>query len=322
MVDCGSVYLCRGNCGSVYRTCRTVRILRLSRKVTNISDSGNISERISIRGNDEISGLAGNINEMLSALESSHAELLEKSEQLSTINQNQSDFLAHMSHELRTPLNAILGFSEMLQDGFLGDTNEEQRECLKDIEAGGRHMLLLINDVLDLSKIESGNITIDAKSLTLSTLVPAVIKDLKPLFAECSHEVTVDIEPDTPQVQGDPKILRQVLTNLLSNAIKFTPDGGNISVSVRRDTDYCRICVSDSGIGIQKEFREKVFHAFIQAESLPERPKQGTGLGLKICQQYIGLMGGKIWIESEYGKGSSFIFTLPIVSDTKQQAAG
>jgi signal transduction histidine kinase len=294
------------------------RIFRLSRKVTSISDSGDTSGRISISGSDELSELANNINRMLAALETSHAELLDKSSQLSTINQNQSDFLAHMSHELRTPLNAILGFSEMLQDDFLGDTNQEQRECLKDIEAGGRHMLDLINDVLDLSKIESGKIVIQPNDLNLSTLIPAVIKDLKPLFAECSHKVTVKIEPDAPLVRADRKIFRQVLTNLLSNAIKFTPDKGRISVSVRSNADHCRICVSDSGIGIKEEFYEKVFQAFIQAESLPKKPKQGTGLGLKICQQYIALMGGRIWVESEYGKGSDFIFTLPVVTDMKQ----
>jgi signal transduction histidine kinase len=299
---------------------RTVlsRVAFLGSSVSAIGSSGKFSKRVSITGNDELSHLADDINEMLAALQRAqmelqvaNRELIKRTEQLEEASQAKSNFLAQMSHELRTPLNAILGFSELLLDNIPGQMNKEQRECLDDIHGGGRYLLDLINDVLDLSKIESGKVELKLESLDLLVIMRDVVQNVSPLLINNSQSITIDIIDGPLYVYAEQRMLRQVLLNLLSNAIKFTPVKGEIGISAKCDEEDCQISISDNGIGIKAEFNERIFEAFIQVETLSKETKKGTGLGLRICQQYVESMGGRIWVQSEYGKGSIFTFTLP-----------
>jgi len=240
------------------------------------------------------------------------SELEKQNRELTRANSAKSDFLAQMSHELRTPLNAILGFTELMSDRILGDISEEQVACLDDIHASGQHLLSLIDDVLDVSRIEAGKTNLHQESLTISEVAADVVMEIRPMLDKSQQTVTIEVADEVTEVKADRKLLRQILSNLLSNASKFSAAKSEIEISARRDGDYCRISVTDHGIGINKNQLEKVFEAFYQADTLTEKAQQGTGLGLNICKQYVTLMGGHIWAESTLGQGSTFSFTLPV----------
>ena len=244
-------------------------------------------------------------------------ELQERNEQLEAASQAKSEFLAAMSHELRTPLNAVIGFSELLLDGIPGEINDEQRECLDDILGGGQHLLNLINDVLDLSKVEAGRMEFKPVNLHLADVINDVVQTMRPLLDDSRHRLNVSIDEWLPQVRADRSRLKQVFLNLLSNAIKFTPPDGELAVKANRQDDWCQVSVIDNGIGIKKEDQERLFQAFVQLDTLPEQAKKGTGLGLALTRQFVEIMGGQLWIDSEYGKGSKFTFTLPLVTEGK-----
>ncbi len=244
-------------------------------------------------------------------------ELQEKNEQLEAATQAKSEFLATMSHELRTPLNAIIGFSELLLDGIPGEINDDQRECLDDIFGGGQHLLTLINDVLDLSKVEAGMMEFRPVNLNLADIIKDVEQTVRPLLDDNRHELKVSVEEKLPQVRADKGRLKQVLLNLLSNAIKFTPPDGELAIEAIREDDWCQVSVIDNGIGIKEEDQKRLFAAFVQLDALPEKNVQSTGLGLALTRQFVEIMGGRIWIDSEYGKGSKFIFTLPLTIEGK-----
>jgi len=245
-------------------------------------------------------------------LQRSNKLLFEANRQLRTATEAKSIFLAHMSHELRTPLNAVIGFSDLLIGGIAGKINNKQRECLEDILSSGKHLLSLINDILDLSKVEAGKIDIRAESLRLADVVDDAVTTVKPMVNESRHELAISIAEDLPPVYGDRNRLKQILLNLLSNAIKFTPDGGKLSLETSREGDFCKVSMVDNGIGIRKEDQICIFEPFTQLDTQPGERKQGTGLGLALTKQLVELLGGKIGVESEYGKGSQFSFTIPL----------
>jgi PAS domain S-box-containing protein len=245
-------------------------------------------------------------------------DLMEKTKQLEEASEAKSAFLASMSHELRTPLNAIIGFSELMMDSVIGRVNREQRQCLSDILSSGEHLLALINDVLDLSKIEAGRVDIKLEGLDAGRVIEHTVKTIKPMIDGNQHQMKLDIAPGIPKINADYFRLKQVLLNLLSNAIKFTPPGGNIGVKVWRDGDFCAISVSDTGVGIRESDKERMFDAFTQGDTLPDKQKEGTGLGLGLSRRFVEMMGGVISVESTYGEGSVFTFTIPFVTGKKE----
>jgi PAS domain S-box-containing protein len=248
-------------------------------------------------------------------------EIKKKNEQLKLQNEElgkasraKSDFLARMSHELRTPLNVIMGFAELMLDGVPGEINEEQRQCLDDILTSSRHLLGLINEVLDLSKVEAGKLELRLKGIALADVVDSVTSAMMAVISQRRQSLDVDLDKGLPQLQADEARLRQVFFNLLSNASKFTPDGGKIRVGALQEDGFCQVTVSDNGIGIKKEDLKQIFEPFYQADNLATRERRGTGLGLTLVKEIVEMHGGQIRVESNYGKGSNFVFTLPLVT--------
>ncbi len=238
-------------------------------------------------------------------------EIEDKSRQLEVASQHKSEFLANMSHELRTPLNAIIGFSEVLTERMFGDLNEKQEEYLKDIYASGTHLLSLINDILDLSKIEAGRMELELTDFDL----PQAIDNALTLVRERSGRrgITLDhsVDERLGEIRGDERKVKQVLLNLLSNALKFTPEGGRVEVRAGMVDGMAQISVTDTGVGIAPEDQEAVFEEFRQVGTSAAK-QEGTGLGLTLCRKFVELHGGKIWVQSEVGRGSTFTFTIPV----------
>ena len=241
-------------------------------------------------------------------------EIEDKSRELEIASQHKSEFLANMSHELRTPLNAIIGFSEVLAERLFGEINEKQAEYLSDILESGRHLLSLINDILDLSKIEAGRMELEPTDFDL----PAAIENALILVRERAqrHGITLGrtVDERLGMIRADERKVKQVLLNLLSNALKFTPDGGTIDVLADIDDGEVKISVRDTGVGIAPEDQKAVFEEFRQVGTASKKV-EGTGLGLAISRKFIELHGGKIWVESQVGTGSTFAFTLPLTID-------
>jgi signal transduction histidine kinase len=238
-------------------------------------------------------------------------ELADKSHQLEVASQHKSEFLANMSHELRTPLNAIIGFSEVLTDRMFGELNEKQEEYLKDIYGSGTHLLSLINDILDLSKIEAGRMELELTEFHLPTAIENALMLIRERAGRRSIALQTNIDAQLGQIQADERKVRQVILNLLSNAIKFTPDGGRIEVAAAPKDGFVEVSVSDTGIGIAPEDQEKVFEEFRQVGTAAKKI-EGTGLGLTLCRKFVELHGGKIGVKSQLGVGSTFTFTIPV----------
>jgi GAF domain-containing protein len=238
-------------------------------------------------------------------------EIEDKSRQLEAASQHKSEFLANMSHELRTPLNAVIGFSEVLSERMFGDLNEKQDEYLKDIHASGQHLLSLINDILDLSKIEAGRMELELTDFHL----PAALDNALTLVRERAgrHGIALHatIDDRIEYIQADERKIKQVLLNLLSNAIKFTPESGRIDVETKPANGSIQVSVTDTGVGIAPEDQEAIFEEFRQVGTATKKV-EGTGLGLALSRKFIELHGGKIWVKSEVGAGSTFTFTIPV----------
>ena len=248
-------------------------------------------------------------------------EIEDKSRQIEAANRHKSEFLANMSHELRTPLNAIIGFSEVLGERLFGELNEKQAEYTDDILSSGRHLLSLINEILDLSKVEAGRMELELAAFDL----PTALENARTFVRERAvrHAITLDLSVDERlgDFVGDERKIKQILLNLLSNAVKFTPEGGSINLSARQVDGSVEIAVTDTGIGIAPEDQATIFEEFRQVGGDYAHKKEGTGLGLTLAKKFVELHGGKIWVESEVGKGSRFIFTLPIPADAAVQSS-
>jgi signal transduction histidine kinase len=238
-------------------------------------------------------------------------EIEDKSRQLEAASQHKSEFLANMSHELRTPLNAIIGFSEVLTDRMFGELNEKQEEYLKDIYASGTHLLSLINDILDLSKIEAGRMELELTDFDLPTALDNALTLVRERAGRRGITLETSVDEGLGEVRADERKIRQVVLNLLSNAIKFTPEGGRIEVRAVPVDGSVEVSVSDTGVGIAPEDQEAVFEEFRQVGTA-EKKAEGTGLGLTLCRKFIELHGGRIWVKSQVGAGSTFRFTLPL----------
>jgi len=246
-------------------------------------------------------------------------EIDEKSRELAAASRHKSEFLASMSHELRTPLNAVLGYAELIQDGIYGDVPTKTREVLERIQANGRHLLGLINDVLDLSKIEAGQLKLENADYALRDVVQTIQASTESLAAEKKLALRVMLPDILPDARGDERRIAQVLLNLVGNAIKFT-DAGEVVVSVAVDETTFEIAVTDTGQGIPVDEQQKIFEEFHQVDSSSTRRKGGTGLGLAISKRIVELHGGRIWVESEPGCGSSFRFVIPIQVERRAAA--
>jgi GAF domain-containing protein len=239
-------------------------------------------------------------------------EIQDKSRQLEEASKHKSQFLANMSHELRTPLNAILGYTELMADGAYGEPSEKMLGILKRLEANGKHLLGLINDVLDLSKIEAGQLALELSDYSIHDIAQTVRSTLEPLAADKKLAFKVEIAPQLPPGRGDGRRLTQVLINLVGNAIKFT-DAGDVAIKAEANDGSFKVSVRDTGPGISVADQAKLFQEFQQADNTITRKKGGTGLGLAISKRIIEMHGGKIWVESQPGQGSTFAFTLPVV---------
>jgi PAS domain S-box-containing protein len=244
-------------------------------------------------------------------------ELEVKGHQLEIASKHKSQFLANMSHELRTPLNAILGYSELMLDNIYGDVPTKMREPLLRLDKNGRHLLGLINDVLDLSKIEAGLLTLSIRDYSMKEVVQGVVASVESLATEKNLPVKVTVE-DLPRGRGDDRRITQVLLNLVGNALKFT-EAGEIRIEAKTSQDNFLISVVDTGPGIAESDQQKIFEEFHQAESSSTRKKGGTGLGLSIAKRIIHLHGGRIWVESHPGQGSTFRFSLPVRVDCQAE---
>ena len=248
-------------------------------------------------------------------------ELARKNDELTHLDQLKSDFMATMSHELRTPLTSVIGYSDMLLSGVTGELNEKQGQFVESILKNGEHLLNLINDVLDLTKIEAGKLELNLEPVDLRSALLGVLPIVKPRAADKRIKISTFLPTDLPPVQADAAKLNQVLLNLLTNAIKYTHESGNVSVEARPKEELVEIWVSDTGIGITQEDIDKIFHRFTQVDSSASRSQGGTGLGLAITKELVELHGGEIKVVSKLGKGSSFVFTLPISQEPADHLA-
>jgi signal transduction histidine kinase len=243
-------------------------------------------------------------------------EIADKSVQLEAASRHKSEFLANMSHELRTPLNAIIGFSEVLSEEMFGEINDKQAEYLRDILESGRHLLSLINDILDLSKVEAGRMELEPADFDLPGAIGNALILVRERASRHGIILASAIDERVGSIHGDERKVKQVLLNLLSNALKFTPEGGRIDISAARRDGLVEVSVSDTGIGIAPEDQDAVFQEFRQVGD-SEKKGEGTGLGLALARKFIELHGGDIRVKSHLGMGSTFTFTLPI-SNTRR----
>ncbi len=265
---------------------------------------GDFSQRVRVTNRDELGALAADVNRTCE-------ELGHLYEQLETASRHKSEFLANTSHELRTPLNAILGYTELVLDEIYGELPDKIREVLERVQSNGQHLLGLINDVLDLSKIEAGHLDLSIGEYSMKAVVQTVMSGTEALVAEKHLTIRTAIADDLPTGEGDERRITQVLLNLVGNAIKFT-ESGEIAVDVAATDGAFQVAVADTGPGIALEDQRLVFEEFRQLDSSSTRTKGGTGLGLAISKRIVELHGGRIWVESEVGRGSTFRFTLPV----------
>jgi len=314
---------------SVLLARRLVRPVKQIRTAAARIGAGAYDERIELRRRDELGGLADELNGMAASLQASVqslerkveertrelqqalTELSRKGRQLEVASKHKSEFLANMSHELRTPLNAIIGFSQVLRQRLFGPINEKQEEYLDDILSSGNHLLDLINDVLDLSKVEAGQVELEVATFSLREALERGVMMVREPATTHGVRLSVELASGVDLVEGDERRLRQVIFNLLSNAVKFTPEGGEVVVATSQVDGEVRVSVTDTGPGIAPEDRERIFEEFQQTD-VGVQQSEGTGLGLALSKRLVELHGGRIWVESEASHGSRFVFTLPI----------
>jgi signal transduction histidine kinase len=292
--------------------------LRKAQEFLGAVSAGDFTATITVPNRDEFGAQAARLNRMSGELGRLMDEQQRAATSLRALNTSlerasraKSEFLANMSHELRTPMNAILGFTEMLRDGLYGDVPDELKEPLADIHTNGRHLLGLINDVLDLSKIEAGRMDLTLQEYAVQDVVDSVRVSLRSLALERGLEFATKVPPDLPIAYGDAKRITQCLMNLAGNALKFTRQG-RVEIAVELQGDELIYRVTDTGIGISRDELGMVFDEFRQADAAVTREFGGTGLGLSITKRFIEMHGGRIWVESEPGEGSTFWFAVPL----------
>jgi CheY-like chemotaxis protein len=254
--------------------------------------------------------------EELAARKRAEAALQQAKETAEAATRHKSEFLANMSHELRTPLNAIIGFSEVLLEKMFGELNEKQEEYLQDILSSGQHLLSLINDILDLSKVEAGKMELDPAVFNLRELLEGSLVMVKERALAHGLTLSSDVAEDINTFVGDERKVKQILFNLLSNAVKFTPDKGKVSVTATKTNGVVQVVVRDTGVGIAEEDQRQIFEAFQQVGKGAVGKTEGTGLGLALTKKFVELHGGQILVESTLGQGSAFTFTLPLTGAT------
>jgi signal transduction histidine kinase len=268
---------------------------------------GDFAGHVEVPNRDEIGALAADVNRM-------NDELGRLYQELETASRHKSDFLATMSHELRTPLNAIIGFSEVLHEQMFGELNERQLAYVKDVLEAGRHLLSLINDVLDLAKIEAGRMELELSQVAVPDVLRSAVSMHSERASRAGVELFLQTDPEEITITADERRLRQVAFNLLSNAVKFTPADGRVVISARLADGQVEVAVADTGIGIAAGDLETIFQEFEQATD-GRQAEEGTGLGLPLSRKLVELHHGRLWVESEPGKGSTFRFTLPVHQD-------
>ncbi len=263
-------------------------------------------EELNVELEDKVAERTQELQEVLSRIEQANRQLVTANEQLIEANRAKSEFLANVSHELRTPLNAIIGFSELLHDRSFGDLNGQQDGFVKDINESGEHLLRLINDILDLSKIEAGKMEVHKERFDIAKTIQDTVSMIGPQATKKKLSLTVDCSADIGAGEADPGMFRQVLLNLLSNAVKFTPAGGEVRVMAHREGYDLTIDVEDSGIGIAEEDLEHIFDEFFQVDGSYSRNYGGTGLGLALVRRMVEMLNGSISVRSRPGEGSCF----------------
>ena len=278
-------------------------VTRVNARMSEIA-AGDFSRHVAVGNRDELGSLAANLNRMSD-------ELGRLYDQLEAANRHKSEFLANMSHELRTPLNAVIGFSDVLLERTFGDLNDKQEQYIGIILTSGKHLLSLINDILDLSKVEAGRMELELTQFDVAMAIDNAVTLVRDRAARHALTLVVEVEADLALVVGDERKIKQILLNLLSNAVKFTPEGGRIGVRADRTDGGVEVAVSDTGVGIAAEDHAAIFEEFRQVGNDYVRKREGTGLGLALTRRFVELHGGQIRVESEPGKGSTFTFTLP-----------
>ncbi|MGD9572858.1 MAG: ATP-binding protein [Thermoleophilia bacterium] len=313
---------------------------RMVRPITQIEagarriGDGALSERIDVRTGDELEDLADTFNEMSARLQDLHADLEgrvvdrtrdltsaleqnasllraleERGRELEVASRHKSEFIATMSHELRTPLNAVIGFSEVLRERMFGELNERQADYVEDIHRAGRHLLALIDDILDLAKVEAGRMDLELTEVDVGECLEMGLLMVRERAARRGVRVSTHMDPGVGPVIADGRRLKQVVFNLLANAVRFTPEGGQVQASAHMAGDEVTISVSDTGPGIADQDRERIFETFRQAGGGGDG--EGSGLGLPLSRALVELHGGRLWVESGSGEGSTFVLTLP-----------
>ncbi|MEX2247266.1 MAG: response regulator [Dehalococcoidia bacterium] len=276
--------------------------------------SGDFEHRVQVPNRDELGALAANLNRM-------SGELGRLYQELELASRHKSEFLANMSHELRTPLNAIIGFSEVLQAQMFGELNEKQDEYVQDIVASGKHLLLLINDILDLSKVEAGRMELELGAVSVAELLENSLAMSRERAGRQRIALGLEVDPNIGVIEADELKVKQIIFNLLSNAVKFTPEGGRIDTSARLVHGELEVAVRDTGTGIAPDDQARIFEAFQQASQPGAQKREGTGLGLALVRKFVELHGGRIWVDSELGVGSTFTFRLPVRRPAETEAS-
>jgi signal transduction histidine kinase len=279
-----------------------VPLRKTQRRLATIA-AGDFSGHVEVPNRDEMGALAADVNRMSDELQRLYQEL-------ESASRHKSDFLATMSHELRTPLNAIIGFSEVLHEQMFGELNERQLAYVNDVLEAGKHLLSLINDVLDLAKIEAGGMELELSQVAIPEVLRSAVSMHSERASRGGVELALTTEPEEITISADGRRVRQIVFNLVSNAVKFTPAEGRVDVSARLDDGRVEIAVADSGPGIAPEELEMIFEEFKQATD--GKRAEGTGLGLPLSRKLVELHGGRLWVESAAGNGSTFRFTLPV----------
>jgi len=265
--------------------------------------SGDFTRHVEVANRDELGALATNLNRM-------NDELGRLYEALETASQHKSEFLATMSHELRTPLNAIIGFSQVLKEQMYGDLNAKQAEYIDDVLSSGQHLLTLINDILDLAKVEAGRMELQPTTFDLPEVLETAVSMVRELATRQRLLLTMAVDPSVGTLEADERKVKQILFNLLTNAVKFTPVGGQVTLAASVVDDQIEISVRDTGVGINAEDQVKIFEEFYQVG--PAKTQEGTGLGLALTRRLVELHNGRLGVESKPGAGSTFTVTLPL----------